>query len=278
MLRDKSLSDFLEADQYIDKYISVSQLATDYVVEKYGLERTKIITIPNGLILEEHFERLNQQPAARSNFGVSEDDYLFLNVASYNLHKAHYLMADAMRLVLRKRDDIKIICVGNVIYPPHIEQLRADIEGWGLTNHILMPGYIDDVSPLHKMADAFLLPSLIEGWSIAMNEAMFYGKPMILTETGGAPQVINDSDIGLLIPNEYGPVSNLDSFVLDRIGYEQRNFQTAPFLANAMIQFADNKEAWKKKGMAGHHKIVNDYDFSAVTEKYVSVCLEVLQC
>ena len=278
MLRDKSLSDFLEADQYVDKYISVSQLATDYVVEKYGLERAKIITIPNGLILEEHFERLNQQPAARSKFAVAEEDYLFLNVASYNLHKAHYLMADAMRLVLRKRDDIKILCVGNVIYPPHIEQLRADIEAWGLSNHILMPGYFDDVSPLHKMADAFLLPSLIEGWSIAMNEAMFYGKPMILTETGGAPQVINNSDIGLLIPNEYGPVSNLDSFVLDRIGYEQRNFQTAPYLANAMIQFADNKDAWRRKGMVGHHKIVSDYGFSSVTEKYVSVCWEVLQC
>jgi glycosyltransferase involved in cell wall biosynthesis len=141
-----------------------------------------------------------------------------------------------------------------------------------------MPGYFDDVAPLHKAANAFLLPSLIEGWSIAMNEAMFYGKPMILTETGGAPEAIVDSDIGLLVPNEYGAVTNLDSYVLDQIGYEQRKFQTAPYLANAMCQFAENRSYWKEKGMKGHDKVVNNFNFSDVTDKYVALCKDVLSC
>lgn len=276
MLRDTALDDFIANDQYVDRYISVSGLATDYAVKKHGLDRTKIATIPNGLIIEEHLHRGNQPAADRSAFGVKDGDYVFLNVASYNLHKAHYLMADAMRLILRKRDDIKILCVGNVIYPPHIERLRNDILEWGLGEHLIMPGYIGDVAPLHKMADAFLLPSFIEGWSIAMNEAMFYGKPMILTETGGAPEAIVDNDIGLLIPNEYGAVTNLDSFELDRIGYEQRSFQTSAYLANAMVKFADNREYWRRKGRGGHDKVMNLFDFSDVTERYVNIIREIL--
>lgn len=278
MLRDKALSDFIDADQYVDRYISVSGLATDYAVEKLGLDRAKITTIPNGLIIDEHLRRQDQPSADRANFGVRDSDYLFLNVASYNLHKAHYLMAEAMRLILRKRDDIKILCVGNVIYPPHIDRLKGDLAEWGLAEHMLMPGYFDDIAPLHKMADAFLLPSLIEGWSIAMNEAMFHGKPLIMTETGGAPEVIVDSDIGLLVPNEYGVVTNLDSQMLDRIGYDQRTFQTAPYLANAMVRFADSSDYWRRQGLKGRDKIMANFNFSDVTDRYVALCREVLQC
>lgn len=278
MLRDEALRNFVDSDKFVDRYISVSQLATDYAVGRLGIDLSKIDTIPNGLIIEEHDQRLDQKAADRAQFGVKESDYLFLNVASYNLHKSHYLMADAMRLLLRKRDDIKILCVGNVIYKPHIDRLRADIEAWGLGDHLLLPGYFDDVAPLHKAADAFLLPSLIEGWSIAMNEAMYYGKPMILTATGGAPQVIESEDIGILVPNEYGEVINLDSPMLDRIAYEQRTFQTAPYLANAMAKFADNREYWRNKGQIGRQKILSKFNFSDVTEHYVAICREVLAC
>jgi len=279
MLRDKALADFLEADSAVDHYISVSSLATDYAVHNLGIDRAKITTVPNGLILEEHEARLAAAATFdRSRFGIKDTDYLFLNVASYNLHKSHYLMADAMRLILRKRDDIKILCVGNVIYAPHFDHFRAYLADWDLTDHILLPGYFEDVAPLHKASDAFLLPSLIEGWSIAMNEAMFYGKPMILTRTGGAPEVIQNNDIGLLIPNEYGEVTNLDSYVLDRIGYEQRRFQTAPYLASAMTQFADNRAYWKERGARGHEKVVKEFNFSDVTQRYITLCHDMLRC
>ena len=278
MLRDKALNDFLAADGYVDRYISVSDLATDYAVERHKISREKITTIPNGLIVEEHLRRLRQPAFDISQFGIRETDYVFLNVASYNLHKAHYLMADAMRLIMRKRDDIKILCVGNIIYQPHVDRLRHDLEEWGLTEHLLLPGYFEDVAPLHKAVDAFLLPSFIEGWSIAMNEAMFYEKPMILSEVGGAPQVIEKEDIGLLVPNEYGSVSNLESHLLDRISYEQRIFATAPHLANAMTRFADQSDLWADKGRAGRTKIMDKFQFTAVSERYVEVCLDLLKC
>lgn len=278
MLRDEALDNFIANDLFVDRYISVSQLATDYAVGKLGITQDKIETIPNGLIFDEHQHRYETSPAInRADFGIAEDDYLFLNVASYNLHKAHYLMAHAMRLILKKRSDIKILCVGNTIYPPHIDQLRADLTNWGLEKHMLMPGYFEDVASFHKASDAFLLPSLIEGWSIAMNEAMFYEKPMILSRTGGAPQVIENKDTGLLIPNEYGDITNLDSYVLDAIGYDRRDYQTAPYLANAMTNFADNREHWRGRGRFARKKVLERYNFSDVVQRYIKICLEVIE-
>ena len=272
MLAGDALKNFLSNDRYVDRYISVSSKATQYASSKLGIDSSKIDTVPNGLILPEYEQRaLKSATLRREDLGIGPNDYVFLNVASYNLHKSHYLMADAMRLLLRKRNDIRIICIGNEIYPPHVAQLREDLRAWGLEKNILMPGYFEDITPFHQMSNAFILPSLIEGWSIAMNEAMFFGKPMILSDTGGSSDVIESEDIGLIVPNEYGDLTQLDSAVLDEIGYNRRKFTTAPYLAHSMERFANNPDYWKAAGARGAAKLRARFDFSQTVQTYVQI-------
>jgi len=272
MLSGEALQNFKQDDCYVDTYISVSPKATEYAISRLEIPSEKIETVPNGLIIAEH-ERMLDSPSSltRGQFGIAEEDYTFLNVASYNLHKGHYLMAAAMKLIRARRDDIKILCIGNTIVPEHVSAFREYLEANQLERHILMPGYYPNVAEFHRLSDGFLLPSLIEGWSIAMNEAMFYGKPLLMTDTGGASEVIEDNDIGLLLPNEYGEVSNLDSALLDQIGYNQRSFRTAAYLASAMIDFADNRAKWSEAGRKGREKIRERFDFSKVVEKYSEI-------
>lgn len=272
MLTGDALANFIDDDRFVSKYISVSDNATDYAVSRLGIDRRKIATVPNGLIIEEHQNRISTvKPHSREDFGFSQGDYVFLNVASYNLHKNHYLMLAALKLALLKSEKIRILCIGNTIYPPHIDQLRADIESAELTHHMVMPGSVDDVTPYLMMADAFMLPSLIEGWSIAMNEAMFAAKPVILTDTGGAQEVIDQDDIGILIPNEYGVTANLDSTLLDEIGYNRRQFRTASYLASAMLRMSNNRDHWRRAGEKGRQKIIQRYDFSMMIEAYLAI-------
>lgn len=263
---------FADNDRYVWGYVSVSNNATRYAVERLGIDASKIQTIPNGLNVAEHEARMQQpRTLTREALGLSKDDYVFANVASYNLHKGHYVMADAMRQLLNVRRDVKILCVGNVVYPPHMEQLEAYVTAHGLSKHMLFPGYFEEVADVHAIADAFLLPSFIEGWSIAMNEAMFYEKPMILTDTGGAAEVVVGEDIGLLIPNEYGDVSALDSRLLDELAYQPRNYQITPLLSSAMNRMASQRSAWCQKGKLGREKIMSFYRFDQVVRAYEGV-------
>jgi len=256
-------------DVFVTKYISVSQKATEYATQVLHLPQRKIVTIPNGLILSEHQRRSqNHTPLARADFGLRPTDYVFLNVASYNLHKGHYLMADAMKTILKSRDDVKILCIGNEIVPAHVAELRKYLADNGLGNHMLLPGYFPNVESFFEIADAFLLPSFIEGWSIAMNEAMYYGKPMILTDTGGSAEALAGDVNGLLIENEYGSICNLHSKLLDKIAFTQRSFRTAPKLVEAMLQFADNREKWRIAGQKGREKVERLYDFDSVVKQY----------
>ncbi len=272
MLAGDALANFRADDALVDKYISVSPKATRYASQRLGVDEAKITTIPNGLILQEHRGREQSAiPTDRAQFGIKDSDYVFLNVASYNLHKAHYLMAQAIEIISGQRDDIKIVCVGNEIYPPHVRQLRDHLKSAKLESLMLMPGFYSDVAPLHKMADAFILPSFIEGWSIAMNEAMFYGKPMILSDTGGSSEVIQNDDIGILLPNEYGDVLNLDAKLLDELAYMPRDYSTAPELVRAMLRFANERQDWAMAGKSGRSKVTAQYDFSDTVDRYLDV-------
>lgn len=277
-LNGPALDNFRQDDTYVDRYISVSPKATDYAASRLGIDRSKIVTVPNGLLINEHVARARAaEPVTRAQFGIREDDYVFLNVASYNLHKSHYIMAEAMRMLLRKTDRVRIICIGNTIVPHHVQALREHLEATDIADHMLMPGYFPDVAPFHAIADAFLLPSLIEGWSIAMNEAMFFGKPMILSDTGGSSEVIHGNDIGILLPNEYGPVSNLHSELLDDIAYNRRHFRTSAFLARAMQDFAENPHQWREAGLKGHRRLMENYDFVDVVRSYLPIFRDVIE-
>ena len=266
------LARFARHDAGIAHYISVSRKATLYAADRLGVAPARITTIPNGLDIAEYERRAAAaRPAARAALGIAPDDYVFLNVAAYNLHKGHHLMAASMRRVLARRRDIRIVCVGNTVRPPHIAALRERLAREGLDAHMLLPGYTERVEDLFAMADAFLLPSFIEGWSIAMNEAMFFGKPMILTDTGGAAEVIEDEDTGILLPNEYGPVTALDCASLDRLAYDTEDFAIADDLARAMERFADNRAHWAAAGARGADKLRRRYDLRDVVRRYEAV-------
>lgn len=247
-------------------------------MHRLGVSEAKVDTIPNGLILAEHEARERQpQSLTRAELGLADTDYVFANVASYNLHKGHYLMADAMLHLLERRRDVKILCVGNVVYAPHIDALRAHLDAHGLSEHILMPGYVADVAAVHRIADAFLLPSFIEGWSIAMNEAMFYRKPMVLSDTGASAEVIEQDDIGILVPNEYGDTIDLNSKLLDELAYAPRRYRVAPVLADAMDRMASDRQGWRERGARGRDKIYAHYDFAGIVSRYEAVIEDVVR-
>jgi O-antigen biosynthesis protein len=268
-LGEKERNLFRLNDKAVTHYIAVSNKSASYASVNFGIPRSKITVIPNGISINEHEERIKQpNTLTRSEFGLEETDYVFVNPASYNLHKGHYVMADALRSILPLRKDIKILCVGNEVNALHLKQLKDYIRDAGLAEHMLLPGYISSIEHVLSLSDACLMPSFIEGWSIAMNEAMFYEKPLILTDTGGASEVIENNDIGILIPNEYGQSDALTSENLDQLAYSPHHYNISAELVKAMLLFAENRDEWRRAGKLGREKIYCKYSFDVVVNQY----------
>jgi glycosyltransferase involved in cell wall biosynthesis len=216
----------------------------------------RIRTIPNGIDIY----NCQEKPFNRRHFDYDDTDYIFINVGSITKVKMQHLQIDAMSELVKDFPRLKLLCVGSVLEPVYYKDLRKRVKEKGLRNNVkfLENRTRKDVAGLLQMSNCFLLPSLIEGWSNAVMEAMYYCKPMILSDVGSARDVIQDSDIGLIVKNPYGDIKNLTP----EIHYKYCHGHPCDNLAdlkNAMIYMYDNREHFRRQGKYGRCKIKENY-------------------
>jgi glycosyltransferase involved in cell wall biosynthesis len=95
------------------------------------------------------------------------------------------------------KDKIRLVMVGD---GPLRSTLENQIERLDLGSHVLMTGDRSDIPQLMKTMDIFVLPSLAEGISNTVLEAMATGLPVVATRTGGNPELVSSEISGLLFP------------------------------------------------------------------------------
>ena len=79
-------------------------------------------------------------------------------------------------------------------------QLERDIDALGLRDRVRISGFVQDVRPLVAACDAMAITSTTETFSMAALEAMALGKPMLMTDVGGAGEQVCHGHSGLLVP------------------------------------------------------------------------------
>jgi glycosyltransferase involved in cell wall biosynthesis/2-polyprenyl-3-methyl-5-hydroxy-6-metoxy-1,4-benzoquinol methylase/predicted nucleic acid-binding Zn-ribbon protein len=273
-LSESDKLEFKDADKHIKKYIAVSKNVSRYSRHYFGLSSRKIEIIPNGINIEAH-ERSPKKIKTRRDFDLDNEDYVFLNVAAYQGAKGHNLMITAMMDLIEKFPKMKIICVGQVMDSKYYNKIINEIKRKNLEKNIIFTGFIahEELFCLYQMADAFLLPSLFEGWSVATMEAMLYGLPMILTDVGGSREIIEDNDIGIVIPNSYGDIINLNSSNFCKLYEEERPANTEDLKA-AMIAFYENREKWEEAGKKGIEKVRMRYNLNNIVHQYEALFIK----
>jgi len=237
--------DFRNKDQYIKHYIAVSSSVRDYLSDVMGISKEKITVIPNGVdtVL---LRLISQVPpkVTRSSLGLTDRDFIFLNPASIDGRKNHHAMISALAELSRSHPEAKILCAGNIMDQAYFNRIKERVSELGLEKRILFPGFIEEKADLYRLADAFLMPSIVEGWSIAKTEALYFGLPVILTDVGGARDVLTEEWIGILVPNSFGSITNLKGEELGLYTQEARP-QNLSALTQAMEDMIERKDYWR---------------------------------
>ncbi|MCD4821008.1 MAG: glycosyltransferase, partial [Methanococcoides sp.] len=271
-LDSTELSEFREVDNCINKYIAVSKNVSRYSRHHFEIDAKKIEIIPNGLNIERYNKLSKDTLKTRTDFGVNNDDYIFLHVAACQGAKGHNLLISAMKDLVVKYPKIKIISVGHTLDFNYCNTIKERIKDEKLEENIIFKGFVSehDLINIYQISDAFLLPSLFEGWSISMMEAMYFGLPLILTDVGASRDIIKDNDIGMIIPNSYGDIVNLNCSNLTRYYSEQYPTNT-DHLKSVMIDFYERKEEWKMNGKRGIEKLKSYYTIDKTMKKYEDI-------
>lgn len=178
--------------------VTVSNTVADFAAKQAWIPRKKFQPIHNGIDLAA-IEAARSDVAAkmlRSEFSLTLDQRVWLNVARLKPQKNHDLLIDAFALHVQQFPSDVLFIVGG----GHEERrLQSKIAERGLIKSIMLTGYRADVFAFYQLADFFILTSDIEGFPNVALEAMAFGLPVLSTNVAGIDEVIFDGKNGYII-------------------------------------------------------------------------------
>ncbi len=175
----------------VDRYLAVSRDIARELVERLGWPEEKIEVSYNAVDLRR--VEAEVPPGLREQLGAGETRPLVLTPARLDAQKGHRTLFEAIAQV----PDAVFVLAGE---GPERERLEALAAQLGIEERVRFLGRREDVPQLLAACDVFALPSLYEGSSLAVLEAMAAGAPVVSSAIGGTDELIEDGSSGLLVP------------------------------------------------------------------------------
>jgi glycosyltransferase involved in cell wall biosynthesis len=174
-----------------------SDEARQWLIHSANVPQEQISMVPHG-IDPKRFPPADDdaRAAARVELGLSPTDVVAAYVGRMDVPKNENWMIDLAAASRDRLPNLKVIMVGE---GPHENTLRRRVRRENLGDRVLLLGHRD---PLHiyYAADAFLLPSAREGFSLVCAEAMSTGIPVLRTNTAGTGELIVENATGKSVP------------------------------------------------------------------------------
>lgn len=200
-----------------DKIIFISETLKSTINQYiFNMIHHKTVVIPFGIDLK---DKLLEHHHHYDLLKIPDGSFVIGTMASIVPQKGLNFLIDAIKLLMDQGTKNIICCIiGGT--PKHMKayeiELHKQVEKLGLEDKILFLGWQRNSIKFLKKMDVFVLPSLSEGLSRATVEAMWMGKPVIVTDTGAMKDLVDDS-VGRLIPK-----SDIDALAA-AINYFQKN-------------------------------------------------------
>lgn len=184
--------------------VAVSHDLQHFLEEQIGIPHDRITMIHNGVDMMPQ-RSLGQIRELRSEFGIGKDVFLLGIVGSLYPVKGHAYLFKALRPVLAHYPETRLFVIGQGELEQTLKQQVIDL---GIDRAVSFLGLRNDVPRLLPALDLFVLPSLSEGLSIALLEAMAAGVPVLASKVGGNPEIVIDGETGFLVsPERYEELS-----------------------------------------------------------------------
>ncbi|MCB2189062.1 MAG: glycosyltransferase [Deltaproteobacteria bacterium] len=188
--------------RFSNQTVSVGETIREQAIARHGLNPARVTTICNGVDCAALAPVAGRREAARQCLGLAPEEWVFLFVGRLSpIKDLPSLLAAAAELAREGRAHRLVVAGGGEELPRLREQARQQ----GLEASTLFLGERNDIPALLAAADALVLPSLSEGISMAILEAMAAGLPVIACQVGGNPELVQPGRTGYLVPPRRPP-------------------------------------------------------------------------
>lgn len=234
---------------FVHQYIALSKELERYLHEKIRVPAARVAQLYNGVNTELFHPALGgREPLPCAGF-AGPGHFVIGTVGRMQAVKDPVTLARAFVRLLRMVPDgehrLRLVMVGD---GPLKAQVLTLIEEAGAARLAWIPGERDDVPRIMRGLDLFVLPSISEGISNTVLEAMASGLPVVATQVGGNPELVEAGVTGTLVPRG-----------------------DAESMAHAMHVYADNPELCSRHGSEGRRRVEHRFSMETMVNAYTAV-------
>jgi glycosyltransferase involved in cell wall biosynthesis len=212
------------------------------VIRKEGLPPGKVVTSWNGLDLFE-FDKRNNCTDLRSEIGVDGKFPIVGMVANFNFGiKGQQYFIEAAKRIAAEIPEARFVLVGDGSLRHERER---QVEELGLRGKVKFLGKRNDVTGILRELSVSVLCSTSEGFSNVILESMAAGRPVVATDVGGNPELVEDGITGFVVPPA-------DSGAL----------------ANAIVTLLRAPDQRKAMGSLGRAKVKKNFSVASMVESH----------
>jgi len=215
-----------------------------------GYDERKLAVIRNGIDLQ-RLDRIEASGPIRREFGIADDSPIITVLSRLNELKGVQYFLDAIPSVRTWFPNARFLIVGE-------GPARIDLEFYarskGIGGAAIFTGVRMDAPKILQETSISVLPSLSEGLSNVLIESMAAGLPVVATDVGGNPELVDNGTTGLLVPP-----------------------RDANALAKAMLQLLSSPETAARMGSAGRERIERRFSMGRAVHETQQLYTSLLQ-
>jgi glycosyltransferase involved in cell wall biosynthesis len=184
----------------VSQIVAVSEENKHTLIGLYRLPAEKITVVHNGADLAPFADLTPGM--LRAELGLASNQPLVIVLGRLAANKGQRFLVEAAPAILARFPTTHFVFAGN---PEGRSDIEAPLRSLNLEAHFSLLGFRSDVVNLLRSSDVFVLPSLGEGFSLSIIEALAAGLPVVATRVGGAAEIIDEGINGYLVPPADAP-------------------------------------------------------------------------
>lgn len=236
---------------YSDRILTLSrQEAVDHLQLGIG-QQPDYIHVPSGVDFARFDADLSDRAAYRARLSLPSDAFVAGSVGRLAPVKGHKYLFEAFALLHEALPDLYVLLAGDGELRQELEECASKL---GILDRVVFAGLVKAIPRLLPVIDVAVFPSLNEGMGRAIAEAMYCRLPVIATQVGGVPELLDYGNAGLLVPPH-----------------------SASAIARSLEALYNDPELRNRYGAHAYKFVMKDYSLDEMIRRIEKVYLNLLQ-